>query len=269
MSRPKTKSNVALLTEGAAYIARAKKARREQVEEIKFDDEARREWLTGFSKRKKAKVEEKRARAKERDHQAHLQDRRQARQDLRQRAAENVKSIRKAMGLEDYADANNEDDDEDDDDEDEGAEAGPSTRGEIEEAEFSDEDQLATVTIMENFDPSSTTHIYKARQSSTTPEPQQEEKPKPKPTVNAKSMIGALPPSSGRLQKAREKKKEEKQKSRSMETKAERKKGREIEGRRRTQKAALAYERDGKSRGKGGGRGAKGGARGRGGRGKR
>jgi hypothetical protein len=36
------KSNIALLTEGASYIARAKKARQDQVAEIKFDDEARR-----------------------------------------------------------------------------------------------------------------------------------------------------------------------------------------------------------------------------------
>lgn len=74
MSKPK--SNIALLTEGAAYIRRAKAARQDQVEEIKFDDEARKEWLTGFSKRKKAKVEEKRARAKERDRQAHVDERR-------------------------------------------------------------------------------------------------------------------------------------------------------------------------------------------------
>lgn len=36
------KSNVALLTEGAAYIRRAKKARQDQVEEVKWDDEGRR-----------------------------------------------------------------------------------------------------------------------------------------------------------------------------------------------------------------------------------
>lgn len=36
------RSNVSLLTEGAAYFQRAKKARVEQVEEIKFDDAARR-----------------------------------------------------------------------------------------------------------------------------------------------------------------------------------------------------------------------------------
>lgn len=36
------RSNISLLTEGADYIQRAKKARQGQVEEIKFDDEARR-----------------------------------------------------------------------------------------------------------------------------------------------------------------------------------------------------------------------------------
>lgn len=73
---PQQKSNIALLTEGAAYIKRAKAARQDQVDSIKFDDEARKEWLTGFSKRKKAKVEERRSRAKERDRQAHVDERR-------------------------------------------------------------------------------------------------------------------------------------------------------------------------------------------------
>ena len=35
------KSNIALLTEGAGYIQRAKKARQDQVESVKFDDAAR------------------------------------------------------------------------------------------------------------------------------------------------------------------------------------------------------------------------------------
>lgn len=69
------KSNVELLTEGAAYIQRAKRARQDQVESVSFDDEARREWLTGFSKRKKAKADERRARAKDRDRKEHLEER--------------------------------------------------------------------------------------------------------------------------------------------------------------------------------------------------
>lgn len=40
-SKTGQKSNIALLTEGQGYIQRAKKARREQIEEIKFDDSAR------------------------------------------------------------------------------------------------------------------------------------------------------------------------------------------------------------------------------------
>lgn len=36
------RSNVELLTQGADYIRRAKKARQDQVDEIKFDDTARR-----------------------------------------------------------------------------------------------------------------------------------------------------------------------------------------------------------------------------------
>ncbi|WVR05403.1 hypothetical protein IAU60_002418 [Kwoniella sp. DSM 27419] len=257
----KTKSNVALLTEGADYIRRAKKARREQVEEIKFDDEARREWLSGFSKRKKAKADEKRARAKERDHQAHLDERRKARAELRQKAAENMKSVRRAMGLDEVSDAG-----EDDSDADGLPEAGPSRPKEaFEEAEFSDEDQLATVTIMEDFDPSSV-QAFQAGRSSTSPQPEGSAAAgsaaaKPKRTVPL------LPPSSGRAQKARkalEKKKEEKKerkKSTSMETASERRKGREMEARRRTQKASLAMEREGRTRGLKGGRGK---ARGRG-----
>lgn len=73
------KSNVALLTEGASYIRRAKRSRAGEpaVEKVVFDDAARREYLTGFSKRKKAKVEEKRERAKKRAHEEHLAQRRQ------------------------------------------------------------------------------------------------------------------------------------------------------------------------------------------------
>jgi ribosomal RNA-processing protein 17 len=78
-TKPTTKkSNVALLTEGASYIRRANKAGRGEpvVEKVVFDDDARREYLTGFSKRKKAKIEEKRERAKKKDHEDHLAMRR-------------------------------------------------------------------------------------------------------------------------------------------------------------------------------------------------
>jgi ribosomal RNA-processing protein 17 len=78
-SKAPAKSNVALLTEGASYIRRAKNARKGEpaVEKVVFDDDARREYLTGFSKRKKAKVQEKRDRATKKAHEDHLAQRRQ------------------------------------------------------------------------------------------------------------------------------------------------------------------------------------------------
>ncbi|WVN86675.1 uncharacterized protein L203_101847 [Cryptococcus depauperatus CBS 7841] len=235
------KSNVALLTEGAVYIQRAKKARREQVEEIKFDDEARRDWLTGFSKRKKVKTEERKTRAIERERQEHLEERRQARKDMRERAAENVKSVRIAMGLAP---------------EDEESEAGPSKAKENkQEQEFSDEEQIATVTITEDFDPSAPT--FYSRSTSLSPnaannlgEGVDEKK------VEAKLGSSLLPPSSKRAQKKNSKKKEKETKS--METKAERRRGKELEARKRDKKTSLALEKHGKSRGKIKGREAKG-----------
>ncbi|WVQ98903.1 hypothetical protein IAU59_006034 [Kwoniella sp. CBS 9459] len=267
MSSNKGKSNIALLTEGADYIRRAKKARKEQVEEIKFDDEARREWLTGFSKRKKAKADEKRTRAKERDRQAHLDERRKARAELRQKAAENMRSVRRAMGL---------DEDEDDEDEDnqDASSAGPSKisaskaakAAEIEEAEYSDEDQLATVTIMEDFDPSSAPAPTYPR-SSLSPDPEATAADAPV-QPEKKKKLPFLPPSSGRLAKAKEKKKEAvkkaPKKSTSMETASERRKGREMEARRRTKKASLAMDREGKKRGLQKGGKGRGGAKGKG-----
>ncbi|ODN83274.1 hypothetical protein L202_01446 [Cryptococcus amylolentus CBS 6039] len=230
----KQKSNVALLTEGASYIQRAKKARKDQVEEIKFDDEARREWLTGFSKRKKAKVEEKRSRAKEREKQEHLDERKKARKELRERAAANVKSVRQAMGLVDESE-----------DEDENNEAGPSSAPVDEEEEFSDDDQIATVTITEDFDPTTTSSFIPTR-SSQSPAPEQVEAPAPEV-----KKVKMLPPSSKRAQKALDKKKAQSKdgkkvgRTTSMETKAERRKGKEIESRKRGKKAALAMERRG------------------------
>ena len=85
-------NNVALLTRSHKAIAAKKKARREQIKEITFDDEARRyvfhlysflssfflrEFLTGFHKRKLAKKEAARGRAKEREKQERLEARRE------------------------------------------------------------------------------------------------------------------------------------------------------------------------------------------------
>lgn len=69
------KSNVSLLTEGAKYIQRKKKSKANEVEKVVFDDDARRDYLTGFHKRRVAKIEEKRKRQNEEAHQEHLVER--------------------------------------------------------------------------------------------------------------------------------------------------------------------------------------------------
>lgn len=70
---PSRPSNVKLLTEGAQYIKRKRRqdngggGREKQIDKILFNDDDRAEFLTGFSKRKQAKLAEKRERAKKRD----------------------------------------------------------------------------------------------------------------------------------------------------------------------------------------------------------
>jgi ribosomal RNA-processing protein 17 len=170
------------------------------------------------------------------------------------------------MGLEDKAAG-----EEDEEEEDETMEAGPS-KPRQEEAEFSDEDQLATVTITEDFDPSSLPTFNPLR-SSTSPDPDHPAKPIP-----SRAPVSLMPASSGRAQakakkekeKVKVKKEREKERSRNMETKGERKKGKAMEAKKRGHKATLAIERDGKSRGRGaggkrGGKGGRGGASARGG----
>jgi ribosomal RNA-processing protein 17 len=136
------------------------------------------------------------------------------------------------------------DDEEGAGDEDEKPKGGPS-RPIQQDIEFEDDDQLATVTIMDDFDPSALTVVPEADRGSPAVEHSTETK--------AKVKLPNLPASSKRAaQKIKRDKaaKEEKKKSRSMETKSERKFGRAMEAKRRVKKAGMAMERDGKSRGR-------------------
>lgn len=126
------------------------------------------------------------------------------------------------------------------------------------------------MTIIEDFDPSSSAFLPARRASSSSPAPE---------TAPKRPVVPDMPASShkaqSKLRKEKEKErakeakyreKEENRRSRSMETKSERRKGREIEGKRRALKATLAIERDGrrprgvKAKGKGAGGKGKGGA---------
>ncbi|KDQ09059.1 hypothetical protein BOTBODRAFT_37436 [Botryobasidium botryosum FD-172 SS1] len=121
-------------------MAKPKKSRQRQtpVREVLFDEEARREYLTGFHKRKLARQEAGRARDLEKRRLEHLQTRREHRRALAQRAAENAKKIEKAYGRTDSD-----------------SEWGGSEDMQpkpAEELEFEDGEKLATVTVVEDFD---------------------------------------------------------------------------------------------------------------------
>ena len=123
------------------------------------------------------------------------------------------------------------------------SDAGPDLPDRVDaEQEYSDEDQVATVTITEDFDPAAFVQAAQPVRTTTAPSSA--------PVAGgSKWMPASGQKSQLRMKKEREKQKAEKERSWSMETKAERKKGREMEARRRTKKAAIAIERDGKQRG--------------------
>ncbi|KAI0051193.1 hypothetical protein FA95DRAFT_1554767 [Auriscalpium vulgare] len=143
-------SNVAVLTRSQQIVAAKKRQKREQVKEITFDDDARREFLTGFHKRKLAKKEEGKEKAKLREKNERLEARREQRRMLAEKAAENAAQVEKAYGGTLATD--------DDDWAGFGSSSKPTSAPPEAEAEFSDEEQMATVTVVEDFDPSSLIH---------------------------------------------------------------------------------------------------------------
>ncbi|KJA29039.1 hypothetical protein HYPSUDRAFT_33549 [Hypholoma sublateritium FD-334 SS-4] len=140
-------NNLARLTRAHTVIAAKRRARSEQVKEVIFDDDARREFLTGFHKRKLAKAEAARAKAKQREKEERQESRREQRRHLREKALENAAHVEKAYGA--TTDADLEADDSEDD-----TWAGIQP----EDAEFEDEETLATVTVVEDFDPDTLIH---------------------------------------------------------------------------------------------------------------
>ncbi|KAI9059111.1 hypothetical protein FKP32DRAFT_1580175 [Trametes sanguinea] len=162
-------NNLATLTKSHNIVAAKKKAKREQIKEIVFDDDARREFLTGFHKRKLAKKEEAKRKAKEREKQERLEARREHRRMLAEQAAKNAEEAERAYGgivgksptetqsprkiLNVCADV-------DSDDEWDGLSDSSKGKGRAreEQEEYEDEEQLATVTVVEEFDPDSLIH---------------------------------------------------------------------------------------------------------------
>ncbi|TNY22412.1 nucleolar protein 12-domain-containing protein [Rhodotorula diobovata] len=116
--------------------ANGRPAKIKRVKEVVFDPDARKEYLTGFSKRKKAKQAERRNRAISREKDALRQMRTQVREQRKEQAAHNVRMAKEA-----YGDA---DGDEEDDDDESGSEDGSgSGSGSDSDADGGDERELA------------------------------------------------------------------------------------------------------------------------------
>ncbi|GAA6056845.1 hypothetical protein JCM3770_003598 [Rhodotorula araucariae] len=88
--------------------ANGRPAKIKRVKEVVFDADARKEYLTGFSKRKKAKQTERRNRAISREKEALREMRTQVREKRKEQAAHNVQLAREAYG---DADGGGEEDD--------------------------------------------------------------------------------------------------------------------------------------------------------------
>lgn len=132
-------TNLAILTQSHKAIAAKRRKKNSQIKELVFDEDARREFLTGFHKRKLAKKEEAKKRAILREKQQRLEWRRERRRALAERAAQNAAEVEKACGA-----IVDDDDDAGEDVDDDASEIGE---------EYEGEEQLATVTVVEDFDP--------------------------------------------------------------------------------------------------------------------
>ena len=60
-------SNSRILSVDKDAIKRKRRNDKDRVEEIKFDDDSRREFLTGFRKRKQKRIQDRREKAKQRE----------------------------------------------------------------------------------------------------------------------------------------------------------------------------------------------------------
>ncbi|KAI0081297.1 hypothetical protein K474DRAFT_1704027 [Panus rudis PR-1116 ss-1] len=146
-------SNLNVLTSSHGIIAAKKRAKREQIKEIVFDEGARKEFLTGFHKRKLQKKELAKKKALEREKQERLEARREKRQMLAEQAAQNAREVEKAYG----GIVNGEDLSDEDSDSIPSRDKGKQKAAEVED-EYEDEEQVATVTVVEDFDPHELLH---------------------------------------------------------------------------------------------------------------
>ncbi|KIY53972.1 hypothetical protein FISHEDRAFT_54773 [Fistulina hepatica ATCC 64428] len=172
-------SNLEVLTRSHAVIAAKKRNKKNQIQKVVFDDTARREFLTGFHKRKLARAEAARKKATEREKQERLEARREASRSyfshypywnltcaiIPATPCENAALVENAYGGNiDPSDPQSAW---------EGI-AGPSSpnRPQREDA-FEDDQVLATVTVVEDFDPDTLIRGPSKSTNTSTAEPPQ------------------------------------------------------------------------------------------------
>ncbi|KZW00294.1 hypothetical protein EXIGLDRAFT_604662 [Exidia glandulosa HHB12029] len=174
-------STSSILSHSHAVLKSKRRAKQNQIKEIVFDDDARKEFLTGFHKRKLQRTEEKKSKAIAREKQQRLETRKESRQALAEQAKENAAAVERALG------ANIGSDDEDDD-------FASRARKLEDEMEFEGEEQLATVTVVEDFTtddlilgPRPTrAHDDSSRESTPRPRPKHQEPPSSSTTKPSK-----------------------------------------------------------------------------------
>lgn len=137
-------TNLSVLTRSHKVASLKKRAKREQIKEVVFDDDARREFLTGFHKRKLAKKEAAKKKAVEREKQQRREQRLEQRRALAEQAVSNAREVEKAYG--------GVVDEEDSADDFTGIHSGDSDNER--EEEYAGAELTAHVTIVEEFDPS-------------------------------------------------------------------------------------------------------------------
>ncbi|KAI5123950.1 hypothetical protein M0805_006363 [Coniferiporia weirii] len=153
-------TNVDILTQSHTVLKAKARAKRNQIDSVIFDDTARREYLTGFRKRNLLKKQAAKDRAKERERQERLQARREQRQALQDRARQNAQMVESAFRKNDDSDV-----DEHGGTGFEGFSTSDKGKGKATQ-EFEDDEQLATVTVIEEFDPDSLRHMSTTYQTS-------------------------------------------------------------------------------------------------------
>ncbi|TFK20791.1 hypothetical protein FA15DRAFT_707805 [Coprinopsis marcescibilis] len=227
------RTNIAELTQSHKAIAAKKRARVAEVKEVLFDDEARHEFLTGFHKRKKAKADAAREKAKEREKEGRKEDRRERRKQLRERAIENAAEVERAYGaiisqlsLAYFRRSGNrgvllEADNDDSDNEWDGIGG-----NDEQDEEYEGEQVVATVTVVEDFDPTTLT---------TGPRPTPQES-----SEHAKPSLAPVPTVQKKAPRSKPTKSKSKPKKIFYESKDERKREKDKQYTRKREKAALA-----------------------------